>query len=160
MEHPLKCRRCKLKIYEGTHCDPCKELEYQDKLEKAHNRRISKLKGTKEWGIGLVKKYAERRFWATSHSNCFRFGRTESEPHVMAKFNRFRHHFMAGRTVFTELVLKPGYGRPDLIVVDGGNVFAEEILVSEKDHSIREKKLKYPFPISVIKVPKLKIANA
>ncbi len=157
---PLKCRRCKCVILEGTHCSPCKELEYQDKVEKAHNRRISKLKGTKEYGIGLVKKYADIRFWANSHSGCFRCGDNESPEHIDAKYQRWKYHRSIGRTVYTELVLKAGYGRPDLIIVDGGDVFAEEILVSEKDASIKEKKGKYPFPISVIKVPKLKIVTS
>ena len=108
----------------------------------------------------MVKQYADPHCWCTAHENCFQArpqqegsdNKPESDDHIRAKFERWLFHIKVGRSVFVELPLKEGYGRPDLIVVDKGFVWAEEIVVSEKDASITAKREKYPFPISVIKV--------
>ena len=159
-----KCKRkgCENRTSEGRYCsNECKELDFQDILEKRSNRRLAKLRNTKEYGVSEVKKYADGRFWATSHSGCFRcsfgrgegnFNKAESEKHVRAKFERWLRHKQMGREVFCELRLKEGFGRPDLVVVDKGYVFVEEIVCSEKEASIVQKRSKYPWPIQVIKV--------
>ena len=153
------CKRCKCEIIGGTHCSPCAELIRQQKIDKFNNRKLSKYKATKEYGISLVKKYADPRCWCSTHANCFRCNspteegksRGESEAHIDAKFERFKYHRLLGRTVFCELRLKEGFGRPDLIVIDKGFVFAEEIVCSEGEASIINKKNKYPFPINTYK---------
>ncbi len=76
----------------------------------------------------------------------------ETEAHVDKKYERWKYHRKLGRIVYTELVLKKGMGKPDLIVVDGGFVFCEEIVVSEQEDSLIEKRKKYPFPVSVVRV--------
>jgi len=134
-------------------CSACREIVLQERLKKQVNRRLSKLKNTTEYGIGLVKKYADGRFWASVHNNCFRasFGKKgETDAHRDKKYERWCYHRKLGRTVFTELILKKNLGRPDLVVVDKGFVFAEEIIMSEKEASIIEKRKKYPFPINKI----------
>jgi hypothetical protein len=76
--------------------------------------------------------------------------------HVFYKFIRYLYHRQAGRTVFTELILKNGK-RPDLIVLEQDFVWIEEICISEKESSIIEKKKDYPFPIKVIKITDLNV---
>jgi len=113
---------------------------------------MEKLKNTIEYGINKVKQVAESRFWCTSHANCFKCSEAEKESHIRTKFERYLYHIKAGRTVYTELILKKGMGRPDLIIVDKGFIWAEEICVSEKEASIIKKKKKYPFLMKVIKI--------
>jgi len=149
------CSRCGKPIAEERgNCPSCKEIILQEKIDKQVNRKVSKLKNTVYYGLDRVKQVAEGRFWATAHSNCFRCSKAEKEPHIRMKFERYLKHIQLGRTVFTELILKKDMGRPDLVVVDKGFVFVEEIVNSEKEASIIKKKLKYPFPIQIIKVDK------
>ena len=154
------CSRCKKEIpYERGKCQECKQIEFEEKREKLMNRKKSKYHHTIEYGIGEVRRYAEGQFWCTSHAGCFRAARlgekkSESEPHIRAKFERWLHHRSLGRTVFTELRLKNGLGRPDLIIVANGMIFIEEIVCSEKEKSIKEKKNKYPWPLTTIMAKK------
>lgn len=157
-----KCRRCKRPIYEGTHCSVCKELIYQETMEKQTNRALSKLRSTIAYGIGKVKEVADGKFWATSHANCFRATisvdpntgkwKGESEEHVDKQYERWKYHRKLNRTVYCNLILRRGMGKPDLIVVDTGFIFIEEIVKSEKEASIIEKRAKYPFQINIIKI--------
>ncbi|MCP3684395.1 MAG: hypothetical protein GY861_17085 [bacterium] len=147
-----KCKRCKKAIPEGRMCPECKELDYQEKLDKRKNRQEGKHKQTREYGITQVKKYAEGRTWAGSHCNSFRAtvrggNAAESEAHIRAKFERWLFHRQLGRDVFCELPLKPGLGRPDLIIVDKGFIWVEEIVMSESEKSLIDKSKKYPWPI-------------
>ncbi len=157
----LKCGRCGRKIIEGQYCSDCKEIRFEEQMDKKINRKLSKLRDTIEYGITRVKSAADGQFWCTAHGNCFRATisvdekgnwQGESEAHVDKQYERWKHHRKLGRTVYCNLVLKPGMGRPDLIVVDKGFIFIEEIVKSEKEGSIIEKKNKYPFPVSVVKV--------
>ena len=156
-----KCRRCKREIIEGIYCSDCKEIIFQEKVEKRTNRKLSKLRNTIQYGVTQVKAVAEGAFWCSTHANCFRATisvdqsgkwKGESEEHVDMQYERWKHHRKSGRTVYCNLVLKRGMGRPDLIVVDKGFIFIEEIVRSEKEGSIIEKKNKYPFPINTIKI--------
>jgi len=157
-----KCKRCKIPIEEGVFCSTeCKNIYYEELIEKQTKYRLGKLRDTIEYGIHSVKKVADGRFWATSHKNCFKCSigkdeekKSESEAHIRTKFERYLHHRKAGRTVYTELRLKAGMGRPDLVVVGKGFIFAEEIVSSEKEASLIKKKKKYPFPISIFKIQK------
>jgi len=149
----LNCKRCKKPIEKGAHCIECREIILYEKIEKHKNKRIAKIRNTPEYGIGKVKAVAEGRCWCSTHNGCFRasFGGGESEAHRRKKFERWEHHMSLGRAVFCELILKDG-SRPDLIVVENGFVFIEEIVCSEHEASIILKKKKYPFPVNVIKV--------
>lgn len=156
-----KCARCKERIFEGRHCTECKEIIFHQQIEKQTNRKLSKLRNTIEYGIGKVKSAADGKFWATAHANCFRatisidengIWKGESEAHVDKQYERWKKHRKLGRTVYCNLILANNMGRPDLVIVDKGFIFIEEIVKSEKEKSILEKKHKYPFPVNVIKV--------
>jgi len=157
---PYRCKRCKCKIiYKYGLCPSCKEIEFQEKLDKQIKRKEAKYRRTKEYGISLIMKFADCRFWSSSHAGCFRATIPqedhkkicESEKHIRAKFERWLCHMKLGRTVYCELRLKEGFGRPDLIIVDNGWVFCEEIAVSENEASLRAKKKKYPFPTNIVR---------
>lgn len=159
----IKCKKCKTVIKEGIYCtDECKEADYKIKLEKRNNRRESKFRSTQQYGLMEVYHYADRRFWSTNHQNCFRASIKkedqerggESEEHLDKMYERWKHHRKNGRTVFCNLILRNGMGRPDLVIVDGGDVFIEEIVKTETEASIISKREKYPFPIIIIKVEK------
>lgn len=156
----FKCKRCKRKIpYKFGICSECREIEFQETLDKQIKRKQAKYRRTKEYGRSLVRKFADGRFWSSSHAGCFRATIPkdhhkkvcESEKHIRAKFDRWLHHMKLGRIVYCELRLKEGFGRPDLIVVDNGFVFCEEIAVSENEASLRAKKKKYPFPTNIVR---------
>lgn len=150
----MNCRRCKAEIVNGVYCPECKEIIFEENIEKRANRRLSKLRNTLEYGISKVKEVVDGRCWCTAHTSCFRAGDNESPEHMDTKYERWKHHRSLGRIVFCELPLKDGMGQPDLIVVDKGFIFIEEIIKSEKEASIISKKSKYPFPINVIKAYK------
>ena len=156
-----QCTRCKGVIaYKRGYCTNCREIRFQKNIDKQIARKTGKYQRTPEHGISEVKKYADGRFWCSTHSGCFRATVpkesdekvAESIPHIQKKFERWLHHRSLGRIVYCELRLKEGYGRPDLVVVDNGHVFVEEIVCSEKEASIIEKKHKYPFSVQVIRV--------
>ena len=138
--------------YKKGKCKDCKQLENQRKIDRIINRKIAKTHNTVEWGVAQVKKYAEGRCWCSAHEGCFRcsFGKSETPLHRDTKYERWKHHKELGRQVFCELILKAPYGKPDLIVVDKGFIFIEEIVVSEKEASLVKKKEKYPWPINII----------
>jgi len=151
-----RCSKCGCEIsYKYGKCSDCLKEIYQQQIEKRKNRILSKRKATIQYGIDQVKKFADGKKWAGSHASCFRCslpGKGEKTEHIYKKFERWLYHRELGRTVFCELVLKEGFGRPDLIIIDRDeNVFIEEIVNSEKEASIILKKKKYPFPIKVIK---------
>lgn len=147
------CRKCKRNLREGNICPECKKKDIDEKIKKSIDRRIAKQHNTIQYGISQVKEQAEQLFWATSHINCFRssFGKSESDKHRQKKFERWIHHRKHGRSVFTELIFKKGMGRADLVIVDKGFIFVEEIVCSEKEASLVAKKDKYPFPIQIIR---------
>ena len=159
------CSRCKKAITEERgKCKECKQIEWEEKRDKLMNRKKSKYHNTIEYGVGEVRRYAEGQFWASAHEGCFRAGKlgntAESEAHIRTKFERWLHHRSVGRSVFTELRLKNGMGRPDLVIVDRGFIFVEEVVCSEKEKSIVEKKNKYPWPINVILADKARAKHA
>lgn len=157
---PYHCKRCKRKIEQryGA-CPECQEIIVNEKIEKHINRKVAKYQNTIEYGISKVKEVANPRFWCTTHEGCFRcsFEKqdndrcAESKEHRDKKYERWAHHKLQGRAVFCELILDNGL-RPDLIVVDKGFIFIEEIVCSEKEQSIIRKKKSYPFPVNVINV--------
>ena len=150
-----KCKRCKKVIEEGCFCsEECKNLYYESLMEKRAKYRLSKLRDTIEYGIYKVKQVADNRFWCTTHANDFRCSQAENEAHIRTKFERYLYHIKSGRTVFTELILKKGMGRPDLLIINKGEIWIEEIVNSEKEASLIKKKKKYPFPVNIIKVNK------
>lgn len=151
------CIDCKKKIEnQELRCNNCKKKDYELKISKKINRDIAKTHNTMVYGVMKVKSFAERRYWCTSHANCFRGsirinGRGgESEEHLDKQYDRWKHHRKLGRTVFCNLILSNGK-RPDLVIVDKGFIWIEEIVVSEDEKSIVEKRKNYPFPINVIK---------
>ena len=153
-----KCSKCKIPIELGIFCTECYEIIKKDKITKLNNRNQSKLKNTELYGLSRVKEHVkDYSSWSSSHKNCFRAaiklskgGRSgETLDHVNKKFELWVHHRQLGRTVFTELQLKQG--RPDLIVVDKGFVFIIEVVKSEKEASLIQKKAKYPFPIEIVR---------
>ena len=114
-------------------------------------RQKLKRESTLSAAIGKVKETVRSSSWCSTHGNCFRWYEGETEEHINAKFERFKEWRRHGATVFTELILKNGK-RPDLIVCfSNGEVFIEEIAVTEAEASLAEKDLKYPFPIKVIR---------
>ena len=138
--------------YKKGTCKDCLELKNQRRVKKMINRQIAKTQNTIEYGVSQVKKFADGKMWCSAHEGCFRcsFGISETPLHRDAKYERWKYHKELGRKVYCELRLKAPYGRPDLVVVDNGLIFIEEIVVSEREASIILKKKKYPWPISVI----------
>ena len=121
-------------------------------LERALARQKEKRESTISSGIGKVKSQARSSSWCSTHGNCFRWYEGETEEHIRAKFERFLEWRRHGATVFTELILKNGK-RPDLIVcLNNGEIFIEEVAVTESEHSLEAKKNPYPWPIKVIRV--------
>jgi hypothetical protein len=135
-----------------------KKTELYEKLKK---RKLQKIKESEEYGLSILKKCADRKYWATSHKNCFRCSislgnkNPETIKHIIMKFIRFIYHRKLGRIVFTELRFSKGRGRADLVVVDKGNVFIEEIVVSEKEKTMLLKQDKYPFPVKIFNAKEL-----
>jgi len=158
----MKCRRCKCKIESGVYCKDCYEKNKQNTLKKIENKRLSKMQSSIEYQISQIKEVADPVCWCSTHSNCFRASvqrtnetknhKCESIEHINKKFERWLFHRRLGRTVFTELRLKKGLGRPDLIIISEGFVFIEEIVCSEREISLIKKKGKYPWPINIIHV--------
>ena len=150
-----KCKNCKDTIQEGYFCsEECKDTYYNKIIEKQKNKRLAKMKEQDWYHINRVKEEADMRYWASAHDGCFRcsIGPGEKDPHIRGKFERWLYHRRRGCIVFTELRLKDGMGRPDLLIIDNGEIFIEEIVNTEKEKSLLLKKDKYPFPMTIIKV--------
>lgn len=122
--------------------------------ERYKNRMMSNYRSTIEYAIKEVKSVARQDCWSSSHANCFTasFGKSETKEHRDLKYKRWEYHRGLGNTVFTELILNDG-SRPDLIVcTPEGDVFIEEIIVTEGKESIKKKEGKYPFRVIEIKM--------
>lgn len=149
-----KCRKCKatkpLK-YCGL-CQECYDADCKAKIKKKLDRDAMKYHNTPIWAKSEVKRHAESNFWCTDHANDFRASveNGESDEHVRLKFERWLFHRKQGRLVFCELILKDGMGRPDLVVIQDGDIWIEEIVCSEKEESIARKRKKYPWPLRVV----------
>ncbi len=153
MNREFKCKDCKIKLDSGFYCQSCMQKRYDKIITKRTNTKSSKEKESLVYAIRLIKDAANSLFWSTSHKNCFRatFGPGESPKHMDKKYERWKYHRSMGRIVFCELILENG-SRPDLIICDNkGNVWIEEILVSEKDENIKNKEVKYPFEVRKIR---------
>lgn len=151
-----KCRRCKCEIFEGLFCAGCKEIRYQEEIEKRAQKRLDKIQESPIFSISKIKSMTDPKTWCSDHANCFRcsIGKSETDEHIRAKFERYLHHRRLGSTVFTELRLKhtAGGGRPDLIIMDNkGKITIEEVAVTEKEASLDNKKQTYPFPVTVVR---------
>jgi hypothetical protein len=159
------CKRCKIPIEEEVktpasqrgYCEECDQIAFKEKVDKIMAAKIAKTHNTVEWGAMTVKSQADPQFWCSTHEGCFRCsfgrkedGRGETDDHRDTKYERWKFHKKCGRLVWCELRLRNGMGRPDLVVVDKGFTFIEEIVCSEKEASIVLKKDKYPWPISVV----------
>jgi len=106
------------------------------------------------WAIKRVKEEARADTWCTIHENCFRCSLepAESDDHINKKFERFIHWRKFGAAVFVEVRWKNG-SRSDLVIcLNNGEIFIEEIAVSEKEENLLLKEEKYPFPIKVFRV--------
>ena len=129
--------------------------DYAERLRKHLNRLKSKRESNLDGAIRKVKEAAEMNTWSSNHVNCFRFtvGLGESEAHIRAKFERFLYWRLLGYSVATEIRWAKEGGRSDLVVMsNNGEVFIEEIVVSEKEESLAAKVDKYPFDFKVIRV--------
>lgn len=156
-----RCRKCKGEIEKGFYCDDCWKEVVRIRMDKARAKKVAKYKETDQYAISKVKEVADQRYWATSHKNCFRASfsaketmfnqQPETEKHINTKFERWKYHRKLGRIVFTELRLKDG-NRPDLIVIDKGFIFCEEIVNTEEEQSLLKKAHKYPFNINIIRI--------
>ena len=91
-----------------------------------------------------------RKAWKVKDNYSQDMNGNETSLHRDTKYERWKHHKELGRYVFCELRLREPYGIPDLVVVDNGFIFIEEIVVSEKKISLVNKKKKYPWPINII----------
>lgn len=126
--------------------------------EKLKQRKLDKIKNSQDYVVSnVIKPITRSDTWTSSHLGCFRYGLNETDGHVNKKFERFRYWRKRGAKVFTEIIMKGTTGkydcRPDLLVVTKeGEVFVEEILLTETLNSIENKREKYPFKIKVIKV--------
>jgi hypothetical protein len=106
------------------------------------------------WAVKRVKEEARSDTWCTNHGNCFRCSQepAESDAHARMKFERFLHWRRFGATVFTEVRWREA-GRSYLVIcLNNGEIFIEEIAVSEKEESLLLKEEKYPFPIKIFRV--------
>jgi len=156
---PYKCKCGNPIAYTHGKCKTCKDAEFQTKLNKRVQHLQNKYRNTQVYGHSRVKHESEAKFWATSHANCFRgspVGKGETEAHLDKKYERWKYHRSLGRTVYCELIFSHGRGRADLVIVDKGFVFIEEVVKSESEASIVQKKNKYPFPVVVIRCDKIK----
>lgn len=150
-----QCRRCKCYIEQGIYCNTCFEEVKKQRFDKYRNRITSKQASSLLAAFNKVRDWADPAVWSSNHMNCFRASfstsmhRTaESVSHIRKKFERWLYHRKLGRHVFTELRLKDGLGRPDLVVLcENGDVFCEEIVESEGEKSLESKHSKYPFEI-------------
>lgn len=125
----------------------------KEQIKKHFEKLREKRDSTLSTAISKVKDQARPDCWCTTHANCFQFsiGKSESESHIRAKFERFLNLRMIGYTVFTELRWKGKGGRSDLVVcANNGDVWIEEILESETDKKFEQKLDKYPFPVNKI----------
>lgn len=147
-----KCKRCKINILSGIYCNKCYNIKIKEQAKKQSLYIQNKINSNNVCAISKIKDLSDLRYWSTSHRNCFKctFGKGESEEHINKKFERWKFHRKAKRDVFCELILKNGMGRPDLLIIDKGFIFIEEIVKSEKEASILIKRNKYPFNINVI----------
>jgi len=121
--------------------------------ERKKNRDESKRKSTLYYAIDQVKENARQDCWCSIHNNCFKatFGKGESKKHRDLKYERWCYWREFGATVFTEVRWKNG-SRSDLVVcLNNGEIFIEEILVSESNESIEKKKGLYPFELRTVR---------
>lgn len=110
------------------------------------NRKPKKNKAT---ATRDLKSLCVLNYWCSSHKNCFKgtIGKGETEIHLDAKYERWKHWRKCGCDVYVELRLSNGL-RPDLTVIKpNGDIFHEEIIVSEKKESIAKKIKYYPFVV-------------
>jgi len=88
-----------------------------------------------------------------SKVNHLRISRANSLEHEVLKSEIFVKLVHCGLNVLVEpLLLDRSMGRPDILVLDTVPCIAYEILVSEKESSIKRKDEKYPFKIVTVKV--------
>ena len=124
-----------------------------EQIAKRNNRQILKYKLTKEYALSELRKISEINSW---HLNCFKasFGidsKAESDAHRDKKYEQWVKYRKEGCDVLTELRLKNGMGRPDLVVVwNNGDIEIIEIVSSEKEESIKLKEKKYPYLLKVV----------
>lgn len=121
--------------------------------ERKKNRDESKRKSTLFYAISQVKENARPDCWCSTHKGCFRatFGKGESKKHRDLKYKRWCYWREFGAAVFTEVIWKNGT-RSDLVIcLNNGEIFIEEIAISETEKSLAEKPDKYPFEVRVIR---------
>lgn len=107
------------------------------------------VKKTKQTATSDLKDLSVLSYWCSSHKNCFKgtIGKGETETHLDHKYARWKYWRKQGFDVYVELRLKSGL-RPDLTIVqNNGDIFHEEIIVSEKKESIAKKVNKYPYMV-------------
>lgn len=149
---PNKCADCKVYIpYKYGRCDSCQKLKFKERVNKQIAKRTAKFRKTKEYGISLVKEQAEPAFWSSSHEGCLRVSINDTDAHTETMFRQWWEYRKRGYAVYTNLILKSG-DRPDLIVISPhGEIKAIEVVASESEASIKDKRVRYPWPIIPIK---------
>lgn len=125
---------------------------------------MNKLKYLKFQNQDKVKSLVRPDTWCTAHVNCFRASFTnkghnkpESEAHINKKFERWKFWKGKGFDILTEArLVNPAKSqkniRPDLIVWNEYELFIEEIVASEKEESIINKKKIYPYHVNVVRI--------
>ena len=92
-----------------------------------------------------------RLFRQTSkiHRGCIRLNAGSTWEHELAKIYKCRELLRQGKDFITEAEFEGGQGRADIVCLDEGVVY--EIVQTESEESIQDKRKRYPLPIVVIK---------
>jgi len=98
------------------------------------------------------------KFQDRMHKNCIRSSLTENDQHFVVKCLICRELNNMNKEFITEARFENGKGRADVLVLDDG--VALEILCSEKEENIKNKKNNYPVSVEYFKItPKTKAEN-
>ena len=126
-------------------------------VERSKRKQLEKRKLSLYFAKQQLQKYSNQPIYYNHFTAHIRSEHQttggETDDHVRKKFERWLYWRKFGATVVTECELKykGKIIRPDLIILfNNGEIRCEEIVVSEREASIVEKKNKYPFPIEII----------
>ena len=95
----------------------------------------------------LKREFLDFNSLAGSKENTFCVNLNENKEHRNKKFEIFCYLVDLGYIVFSEVISKDRKNRYDLVAFDiNGNGYIIEIINTETQESIENKKLKYPYP--------------
>lgn len=96
-----------------------------------------------------AKELLDIHYKQQHHENALYFGANESIEHAKAKLEKCYELNKEGKRFYTEAVFRGRISRADIYCLD--EMVAYEIVESETEKSISDKRTRYPCPIEVIK---------